>query len=109
MNKPEMILFDYGETPLYEPNLNPDAGNKTIFPYISENSYNVTLDEFNNFLRETFDKIRKLNGGLLEIHEHIFLRYVIEKFWAYLKSIIRNSIHSFDSLNSVMSFVFQIC
>ncbi len=31
-------------------------------------------------LRETFDKIRKLNGGLLEIHEHIFLRYVLEYF-----------------------------
>ena len=33
----------------------------------------------------------------------------IEKFWAYLKSIIRNSIHSFDSLNSVISFAFQVC
>ena len=80
MNKPKMILFDYGGTLLYEPNLNPDAGNKAIFPYIKENPHNVTPDEFNNFLRGTFDKIRKLNGGQLEIHEHIFLRYVLEYF-----------------------------
>ena len=33
----------------------------------------------------------------------------IEKFWAYLKSIIRNSIHSFDSLDSAISFAFQVC
>ena len=80
MTRPKMILFDYGGTLLYEPNLNPDAGNKAIFPYISENPHNVTPDEFNNFLRETFDKIRTLNGGLLEIHEHIFLRYILEYF-----------------------------
>ncbi|MBR4320147.1 MAG: HAD family hydrolase [Oscillospiraceae bacterium] len=80
MNKPKMILFDYGGTLLYEPNLNPDAGNKAIFPYISENPQNISLDEFNSFLRGTFDKIRKLNSGLLEIHEHIFLRYVLEYF-----------------------------
>ncbi len=80
MNSPKMILFDYGGTLLYEPNLNPDAGNKAIFPYISENPQNISPDEFNSFLRGTFDKIRKLNGGLLEIHEHIFLRYVLEYF-----------------------------
>ena len=33
----------------------------------------------------------------------------IEKFWAYLKSIIRNFIHSFDSLNDAISFAFQVC
>ncbi len=46
MNSPKMILFDYGGTLLYEPNLNPDAGNKAIFPYISENPHNVTPDNF---------------------------------------------------------------
>lgn len=78
--KPKMILFDYGGTLLYEPDLNPDAGNKAIFPYISENPQNITPEEFNSFLRNTFDQIRKLNGGLLEIHEHIFLRYMLEYF-----------------------------
>ena len=75
-----MILFDYGGTLLYEPNLNPDAGNKAIFDYIKENPHHITPDEFNGFLRSTFDKIRDLNDGRLEIHEHIFLRYVLEYF-----------------------------
>ena len=30
--------------------------------------------------QETFDKIRTLNGGLIEIHEHIFLWYIPEYF-----------------------------
>ncbi len=33
----------------------------------------------------------------------------IENFWAYLKSIIHNSIHTFDSLDDAISFAFQVC
>lgn len=32
----------------------------------------------------------------------------IEKFWARLKSIIRNYIHTFASLNDAVSFAFQV-
>ena len=32
----------------------------------------------------------------------------IENFWAHLKSIIRNSIHSFDSLDDAISFAFKV-
>jgi len=77
---PKMILFDYGGTLLYEPDFDPDAGNKEIFKYVIKNPRDVTPEEFNSFLRNTFAEIRNLNGGLLEIHEHIFLRYVLEYF-----------------------------
>ena len=53
---------------------------KQFFPYIKEKSQNISPEEFNSFLRSTFDKIQTLNGGRLEIHEHIFLRYVLEYF-----------------------------
>lgn len=79
MKKPEMILFDYGETLIYEPNFSPESGNAAIFPYISENPYNVTLEEFSNFLLSTFDDMRKITN-LMEIHEHTFLRYVLDYY-----------------------------
>lgn len=33
----------------------------------------------------------------------------IEKFWAHLKSIIRSSVHTFDSLDDTISFAFHVC
>ncbi len=33
----------------------------------------------------------------------------IEKFWAHLKSLIRNSIHNFVSLDDAISFAFHVC
>ena len=33
----------------------------------------------------------------------------IEKFWANLKSLIRNSIHTFVSLDDAISFAFYVC
>jgi len=40
LKKTEIILFDYGETLIYEPNFCPSAGNMAIYPYISENLNN---------------------------------------------------------------------
>ena len=80
MNKPEMILFDYGGTLIYEPDFEPYNGNKAIYPYISENPHNVSLEEFSSYLLNLFDEIRGLRGELIEIHEHIFLRNVLEHF-----------------------------
>lgn len=78
--KPKMILFDYGGTLMYEPDFCPSAGNKAIYPYISENPNNISLEEFSDYLLDLFDEIRKLRGELIEIHEHTFLRYVLEHF-----------------------------
>lgn len=80
MNKPKMILFDYGGTLMYEPDFEPSNGNKAIYPYISENPHNITLEEFSEYLLNLFDEIRTLRGELIEIHEHIFLRNVLEHF-----------------------------
>ena len=80
MNKPKMILFDYGDTLMYEPDFDPFNGNKAIYPYISENPNNVSLEEFSEYLLKLFDEIKALRGELIEIHEHIFLRNVLERF-----------------------------
>ena len=78
--KPEMILFDYGGTLIYEPDFCPHGGNAAIYPYISENPHNISLQEFSDYLLKLFDEIRALRGELIEIHEHTFLRYVLEHF-----------------------------
>ena len=77
---PKMILFDYGGTLLYEPNFCPSAGNAAIYPYISENPHNISLEEFSEYFLTLFDEIRALRGELIEIHEHTFLHYVLEHF-----------------------------
>ena len=80
MTRPKMILFDYGGTLMYEPDFEPCNGNKAIYPYICENPHNVTLEEFSAYLLRFFDEIRALRGELIEIHEHTFLRNVLEHF-----------------------------
>lgn len=78
--KPEMILFDYGGTLIYEPDFSQFNGNTAIFPYVLENPHNISPENFNNYLVQLFDEIRALRGELIEIHEYHFLRYVLEHF-----------------------------
>ncbi len=80
MKQPKMILFDYGGTLIYEPNFSPFNGNKAIYPYISENPNNISLEEFSEYLLNLFDEIRALRGEFIEIHEYHFLKYVLEHF-----------------------------
>ena len=80
MNKPKMILFDYGDTLMYEPDFEPFNGNKAIYPYIVDNPHNIGLEEFSEYLLNLFDEIKALRGELIEIHEHVFLRNVLEHF-----------------------------
>jgi len=77
---PKMILFDYGGTLIQDPIYKMTEGNSAIFPYITENPYNVTKEQFSDFVKQLFDEIRQLRGELIEIHEHHFLRYVLEYF-----------------------------
>ncbi len=77
---PKMILFDYGGTLVCDPTYNMTEGNSAIFPYITENPYNVTKEEFADYIKELFDEIKALRGEFIELHEHIFLRYVLEHF-----------------------------
>ncbi len=77
MKKPEMIIFDYGHTLLYEPNHSTSAGNAAIYPYIAKNPNNVSLEEFDRTCTEVFAQIRTSRGGL-EIHEFAVLKTFYE-------------------------------
>ena len=59
MEKPEMIIFDYGHTLLYQPDFNTSNGNKAIYPYISRNPRNISFEEYDKTILELFAKIRR--------------------------------------------------
>jgi len=46
IQKPKMILFDYGHTLLYEIGHNAEKGNKAIYQYISTYVYKYVLMYF---------------------------------------------------------------
>lgn len=74
MEKPEMIIFDYGHTLICQPNYNTTNGNKAIYPYINRNPRNISFEEYDRINLELFAKIMAERGKYLEIHEHNFLR-----------------------------------
>ena len=45
MKKPEMIIFDYGFTLLYEPDWNSDRGNTALMKYAVKNPNNCTVED----------------------------------------------------------------
>lgn len=78
INKPKMILFDYGHTLLYEPGYDFLRGEQALFPYITKNKYNLTPEEVSAFagkLFETFGDVRRIG---MELHERQFQRMLYE-------------------------------
>lgn len=78
--RPKMILFDYGGTLMYEPDFDPVKGSEALFPYIVSNPHDISPTGLNDYIQTLFAEIREQRGELIEIHEHIFLRFVLEYF-----------------------------
>lgn len=79
MKKPQMILFDYGHTLLYEQEFSFLRGEQAVFEYITENPHNVTPEQSNDFANKLFadfDRARQLG---FEIHEWQALRTQYER------------------------------
>lgn len=72
-----MIIFDYGYTLLYEIGHNTENGNKAIYKYIKNNPKNISFEEFNRVINDTFAKIKKYRGDI-DINEDDFLKLVFE-------------------------------
>lgn len=80
MNRPEMIIFDYGRTLLYQPGFSTTNGNKAIYPYISDNPRNISFEEYDKTITDLFARMKAQRGPVLEIHEHAFLKMA----WDYM-------------------------
>lgn len=80
MKKPEMIIFDYGQTLACEPGFDLRLGYKAMFEYIEENPADITADELyaaSEGLFKEFEECRKLGW---EVHQHHAMRCVFEYF-----------------------------
>lgn len=78
MKKPEMIIFDYGHTLLYQPGFNTSNGSRALYEYIAENPRNISFEEFDKNIIDIFAKIKAYRGEMLEIHEYAFLKIAME-------------------------------
>lgn len=80
MEKPKMILFDYGHTLLYEPGFDFLKGEKAVFKYIKENPLGVTPEEVNKFGLQLFEDFRDCRKLGYELHEWQMLKCKYDRF-----------------------------
>lgn len=78
-NKPKMILFDYGNTLLYEPDWDSTCGDMALMKYITKNPNNCTLEDIRNSAEVIFgthiERVRELG---YDISAHVGNRVLYE-------------------------------
>lgn len=57
-----MIIFDYGNTLLYEPDWNSDRGDLELCKYITKNPNNCTIDDIRQEIEIVFNEIGKVRS-----------------------------------------------
>ncbi len=80
MTKPEMILFDYGQTLAYEPGFDLSRGYDELYNHITKNPNNVTAAELKQFSDRIFQMQREVLKTGYEPHEHHGLRTTLEYY-----------------------------
>ncbi len=80
MKKPQMILFDYGHTLLYEPGFDFVRGQRAVFEYITENPHGVTPEQADAFSTQLFRQMGEVRKAGYELHEWQMLRAQYEQF-----------------------------
>ena len=78
MNKPKMIIFDYGNTLLYEPEFDFLRGEKEIYKHIVKNPKQFTIEEISKFGTELFQKYNFCRKQGFELHEWQTMRLKYE-------------------------------
>ncbi len=83
MNKPKMILFDYGQTLVAEERFDGVKGTSAVISHAVENKYNLTAAEVQkeaeaiNKELKRFDPIMRAENTV-EIPNHMFTKYLYE-------------------------------
>lgn len=78
MKRPEMILFDYGHTLLYEPGFDMLRGERAVFRHVTENPNRVTPEQSKAFGDELFSRTHGARRAGYEMHEWPMLRLQYE-------------------------------
>lgn len=69
MQKPEMILFDYGDTLLCEPEFDGVRGMQALFPFITKNPERCTPEELSAASFALFEEYASVREMGFELHE----------------------------------------
>lgn len=77
---PEMILFDYGNTILYEQYVDGVRGHKAVFEHLTKNPDNVTPEQVNELGGEIFKRLNFPRNSGFEIHQRFYDKLQYEYF-----------------------------
>jgi len=85
MNKPKMILFDYGQTLVSEERFNGIAGTKAVLEKCVNNPNNISAEDIQALANEMNKDIGRYNPEtnhlyLIEVHNHPFQNYLYDYF-----------------------------
>jgi len=78
MNKPKMIIFDYGNTLLYEPDFDLQRGEEALFKHVKSNKNRLTPKQVCDFSQELYERIGVVRELGFELHEWQFQKFVYE-------------------------------
>ena len=78
MEKPKMILFDYGHTLIYEPDVDFHRGEEALFKYVKSNKNNLTSKQVSDFSLEIYEGMGVVRDMDFEIHEWQHQRFLYE-------------------------------
>ncbi|HWT27201.1 MAG TPA: HAD family hydrolase [Mobilitalea sp.] len=85
MQKPKMILFDYGQTLIAENRFDGEKGTRAVLKYATKNPYNVSAKQVQDFAKELNRDIGRYDPDVtkspfIEIHNLIFQKYLYDYF-----------------------------
>jgi len=78
MKLPKMILFDYGDTLIYEPSHDYLRGQRAVCDYIKNNKNNLTPEQINDFSEALYQKLSIVRDIGIEMHEWHFERFLYD-------------------------------
>src|SRR5690554_6760672 len=85
MKKPQMILFDYGQTLVSEGRFDGIAGTKAVLDRCVSNPNNISAEDIQLLANEMNKDIGRYNPEtnhlyLIEVHNHSFQNYLYDYF-----------------------------
>ena len=75
---PQMIIFDFGHTLVYEDKWDGVKGEKALLEYAVSNKNNLTVEQICEFADNLFINTHAARKNGIEFHEHNFLKLVYE-------------------------------
>lgn len=75
---PEMILFDYGRTLLFEPGSDSLRAQRALFPYVTRNPRGLSAEEVCAFSAQLFGEAAPARALGFELHNFAFQRLLYE-------------------------------